>query len=339
MSASAFDFARYCRMLFQRKRLFIVVALTIMTLAVFVSYLLPKQYEARSTVFVEQSVINDLVRGIAVTPSMEAKIRVLTVTMLSRTMLLQVIKDLDRDLGVSKGVEQEALIKSLRDKISITMNEKNGVFVIAFRDSNPRFARDFVNTLTQRYIEQNTSSKREESLEATRFLSEQIEVFKKRIDAADNDINRFKSDKGMILSMDESAIRLEIVNAEKKLEDLSLRRNELEAKMALAKSPRAGRRAELQRQLNALLATYTENHPRVVRLRNEINGLKSSKSDDSEQGASNAAVSLIQVELDANKEMERRQLQIIDENKALLREIPTIKAQLVELQRDRKSVV
>lgn len=131
-----------------------------LTLGVITSYVLPRKYEAQSTVFIEQSVISELVKGIATTPSMEAKIKVLTVAMLSRETLFKVMRILDKDVEFASDMDREAYIKDLRERITIRLDEKRGIFFISFQDSDPRYARDFVNTITQVYIESNTASKR-----------------------------------------------------------------------------------------------------------------------------------------------------------------------------------
>ena len=60
------ELERYVRLLMRRKRLLVLMTLLAMTLGVFISYSLPKKFEAKSTVFIEQSVISDLVKGIAI---------------------------------------------------------------------------------------------------------------------------------------------------------------------------------------------------------------------------------------------------------------------------------
>jgi polysaccharide biosynthesis transport protein len=233
---------RYARILLQRKRVLVVLALLVTTLGIVISYALPRKYEAQSTVFIEQSVISELVKGIATTPSMEAKIKVLTVSMLSRDTLFKVLRILDKDIEFASNMERESYIKSLRERISIRLDEKRGIFFISFQDRDPRYARDFVNTITQVYIEANTASKRDESLEATRFLSDQIESFKKRLDAAEEEINQYKAEHGLQLATDETTIRFEIADAERKLEAIRARKLELETKAQLMPSGSAAGR-------------------------------------------------------------------------------------------------
>lgn len=327
------ELERYIRLLLRRKRLLVLVTLLVMTVGFAVSYVLPKKYEAESTVFIEQSVISDLVKGIAITPSMEAKIRVLSVSMLSREALTKVLRILDKDVFYPTDAALEAYLEELRNRIDIKLDEKMGVFFISFTDSDPHFARDLVNTVTRVYIESNTASKRDESLEATRFLADQIESFKKRIDAVDAEINAYKAEHGMQLAVDETMIRFEVAEAEKKLEDIRGRRFELETQQRLL--PGGGRGnplADMERQLTALRTSYTESHPKVVRLKGEIEALRANPTPASASGGQTAmARGMIQAELEANKLQEESQLKTIEDKRQLLRELPTIRAGLNDL--------
>jgi polysaccharide chain length determinant protein (PEP-CTERM system associated) len=311
----------------------VLVTLLIMTLGFAASYLIPKKFEAQSTVFIEQSVISDLVKGIAITPSMEAKIRVLAVSMLSRETLTKVLRILDKDVLFETDADREDYLESLRKRIDIKLDEKRGVFFISFTDDSPRFARDLINTLTQVYIESNTASKRDESLEATRFLADQIESFKKRIDAVDVEINAYKAEHGMQLAVDETMIRFEIAEAEKKLEAIRGRRFELETQQRLLPSVGQGSPlGDLKRQLAALRSTYTENHPKVVRLKGEIEALRANPAP-APASVGQAAVTrgMIKAELEANKLQEESQLKAIEDKRQLLRELPAIRAGLNDL--------
>lgn len=342
MSSALNEYDYYLKIVLARKKLFISVFLLVMTLGVVVAYMLPKQYEAKTTVFLEQNVITDLVKGIAVTPSVDAKLKMLSVALLSRNMVMKVLSEMDKDLLLQNERQMEGYLADLTKRIMISYQEKQGVFRITLRDSDPAFASDFVNTLTRKYIDTNTSSKREESFEANKFLAEQIESFKRRIDAADEAINKYKSEKGLILATDDFYLRSEINNAEKRLEELGIKRTELEAKkrIVLERGPDPGKLSEAEARLSELLARYTPEHPKVAAAQAEVARLRSGRGD-SRRKASDATVrdglQMVQVEIDAYKEMEARQLRILEDSKNLLREIPSVKSTLSELVRKKEN--
>lgn len=342
MSSALNEYDYYLKIVLARKKLFISVFLLVMTLGVVVAYILPKKYEAQTTVFLEQNVITDLVKGIAVTPSVDAKLKMLSVALLSRNMVMKVLSELDKDLVLQDERQMEGYLADLTKRIMISYQEKQGVFRITLRDSDPAFASDFVNTLTRKYIDTNTSSKREESFEANKFLAEQIDSFKRRIDAADDAINKYKSEKGLILATDDFYLRSEINNAEKRLEELGIKRTELESKkrIVLERGSDPGKLSEAEARLSELLARYTPEHPKVAAAQVEVARLRNGRGD-SKRNANDANVrdglQMVQVEIDAYKEMEARQLRILEDSKKLLREIPNVKSNLAELVRKKEN--
>ncbi|NLW80490.1 MAG: polysaccharide chain length determinant protein [Desulfovibrionales bacterium] len=332
------EIERYLRLLLAKKRLFVALVLAVMTAGVVVSYLLPKKYEAKSTVFIEESVINDLVKGIAITPSMDAKIRVLSLSMLSRESLSKVLRILDKDVGFASDGAFEQYLHGLRDRINIKLEEKKGVFFISFMDKNPSFARDLVNTMTQVYIETNTASKRGESLEATKFLSEQIESFKKRIDVVQDEIDKFKAEHGLELAVDQGSIRVDISNKEKQIAELRLRQQALETQARLlGGGSGGGPLRELENQLAAMRSTYTENHPKVLRLKAQIEAVKSMPGGGINPDGSGASRGMIRAEMENNTQRIAKLEKEIDESMQLLRQIPVIQTSLRELQRKKEN--
>jgi polysaccharide chain length determinant protein (PEP-CTERM system associated) len=333
------ELERYVRLLMRRKRLLVLMTLLAMTLGVFISYSLPKKYEAKSTVFIEQSVISDLVKGIAISPSMNAKIRVLSLSMLSRETLSTVLRILDKDVSFTTDAALEGYMNQLRESISIRLDERRGVFFISFIDSDPLFARDLVNTITQVYIESNTASKRDESLDATRFLGEQIESFKKRIDVVEEEINKYKADHGLELAVDQGMIRLEISDKEKRIESLRLRQKELETQLRLIGTGPGGGGTlrELENQLGSLLNVYTENHPKVTRLRAQIEAVKARPGGGVSPDGSGISRALIRAEMESNAERIAKTESEIEEKMQLLRQIPTIRTELNELLRKKEN--
>lgn len=335
--APPFDWRRYLVMARTQAGACCALVLAVSLCAFAVAYLFPKKYEASSTVSIEQNVISDLVKGIAVTPSVDAKLRILKVSLLSRKMLLDVTSALDMDLNVKTPVEQENFLESLRNSVQIVHDEKKGLFFISFTDRNPVRARDFVNTLTRKYIEGSTASKRTESFEATSFLADQIEVFQKRREKAQEAIDAFRVEKGMYLGLNEHSLREQIRETELQLDALRIQKTERQAKLALmtANSPQRKALEERERALQSLLASYTERHPAVVRAREDIKLLKQAVEDDEKgdgERKNNLDYQTLLVELQSLEGREKALEAVIDKNKRYLQELPEIRTELAALE-------
>jgi len=340
MNKNEFDYRIYLDLLLRRKRLFIVTALVIMTAAIILSYSLPKIYEAKSTVFIEKNVISELVKGIAVTPSMEQTIKVLTYALTSRTILAKVVNELDM---AKKGsdAELESVLARVNKNISVKVKDNN-LFMISYKDPDPRIARDFVNTLVRTYIEQNVSSKREESYGAIQFLSEQIETVQKKLDTADEELNRFKAQQGGVVNIDEAKLFQEINSAEQKLQDIQLRRRHLEGLKPVTRresDPLQVQLQSLQKRQDELRNQFNDNYPELIRIKGEIESLQMQIKKRPAAGSSQAdpqEVAKIEAELSALKLTEQSLKRYIATNQALLRKIPTVKADLEKREVDKR---
>lgn len=342
MHSSEVDYKKYLQLLIRRKELFIFLALLIMTVTIVVSFVLPRKYEAKSTVFIEKNIISELVKGITVTPSMDDTIKVLTYAITSRTLLTKVIDSLDMNLATKSDADTEDLIRKLQLNIDVKLKDKN-LFIISFNDSNPRLARDVVNTLVRLYIEENTSSKRGESYDATQFLSGQIDTFKIKLEKAENAVNAYKRDKGGVISIDEGKLFQEINIAQQKLYDLELRRRQLEGMRQITKrvnDPLQAKLSLLQKRLDDLRFEYTDNYPDVVKAKDEIENVKaqlSARKGEVYQALDPQESAKIESEIGAIKASEDSLRRYISSNQELLRSLPSAKAGLEKLELEKQN--
>ncbi|HSW65166.1 MAG TPA: GNVR domain-containing protein [Dissulfurispiraceae bacterium] len=291
-------------LLAQNKRLFAATAIAIMSLFLVVSFVIPRKYEAKSTVFIERSVISDLIKGMAITPSMEDRLRVLQYTMLSRTLLAKVVEDLDLNPNKADTRKTDELVLEFQKGTIVKTKEdrrETDLFTVSYKGSNPKVASDFVNMLIRRYVEENVASKREESFGATRFMDEQIAHFKEKLDKAETELAAFVQEKGVRAAGQgerrSGTVRDKAQILESRLSDLQLR--------------------------------YTDTHPDIVRLKAEIAEMKTRPSSErflvSEAGAS---VSGSLEETTAGRDGRRYSLRGL---------LPEDKAKLIALDRERES--
>ena len=339
MASSEFDYKKYLNLVRKNKMLCIITALVIMTVTTVVSYLLPNKYQAKTTVFIEKSVISEMLKGLSFSPSADDKIKVLSYSLNSRTMISKVMDELDLKKGTE--AEQEKLINQIRSSTQINIMPREGLFVISFQDKDPKIARDYVNALVRRYIDENTSTKREESYGATKFVSEQLTTFREKLDKSDEAVNAFKSGSGSIANMDPNSLLKDINDSQQRLDELRIRQAHLESAQAgLSKvSSAQSNKQLLQRKLQELQLQYTDSYPEIQRIKEDIRSL-----DDllkSGQGMAkpvdSAEYSKIDSELRAIRQATTNLSNHIARNRGLLQSIPAAKAQLDNLEREKNS--
>lgn len=280
---------RYLKIVYKRRHLAIGAALLVASSVIAFSYQLPRKYKADSTVFIEKNVISSLVEGIAVTPDMQDRIRVLRYAILSRGLITKVLADLDIDTTLDDSQAMQELISSLQKRTEINLS-KEGYFTVSLTDKDPGFAQNFVNKLVGKYVEENLSSTREETYGANRFLDEQLVLFKQKLDMAENSIIEFRRKEGVYLSIDEKTTLQEIRQYQQQIEALSLDISTLQArKIRLNEQLRSveptvalfseqatnDRLRTLENRLRQLLLSYTDNYPEVVKVKAELAALHS----------------------------------------------------------------
>lgn len=364
------EFQKYYKMLVKRRYLFIASALLIMSVVVWGSFFLPRMYEAKSTVFIERSIIMDMVKGITITPSVEDKIRVLRYAMLSRESVLNVMKKLDLDTKAKSDRELEDMITRFQKGTDINI-KGNDLFIVTYRDKNPKLATEYVNNLVRAYVESNVSTKREDAYGANRFITEQVKLYKEKVDKAEEAIVKYRQSKGVYMSVDDRALITEIKGYQTEMDTMRIRRNELVATrnsiksqlkgeepftVAVLSSRKGGGSTDAQitmreERIKQLLTSYTENYPEIIKLKAEIEALKARPrtSDTSDRTIPESEMStlnpihqdlkqrLFQVEAEIQAiDARMRQLSaVIGRKEGELRNIPAEKLKLAELEKER----
>ena len=283
------EIRRYLKLIIKKRYLFIILSLSIMSIIVWGSYFIPKKYKAKSIIFIERNVIEELVRGIAITPSMDARIKVLRDTMLGRSLVLNVLRKLDLDTQAKNDKELEEMI--VRYQYSTNINVRNqSLITVSMINRDPLLAKKFINTLVNEYLEKNIFAKREEAYDATKFLEKQVAFFKEKMDKGEDEIIKFRQEQGVYIAMDESSVVNEIKQLEETIEEIKIRKNELAAiKASIGKQLEnekpftvamfstgaiEGTIESLENRLKQLLIKYTENYPEVLKLKAELEVLK-----------------------------------------------------------------
>ncbi len=341
-----FDYRKYLNLLLRYKRLFAIAALTIMTGAIVICYLLPKKYEAKSIVFIEKNVLNDLLRGIAGPSSREREDTQMALNssvklMTSKSLLMKVVNDLDLNIKAKSDAKLEATIVGLQKNTVVNLDERNGLITVAFIDSNPRQARDYVNALVRRFIEDNLSAKREASYGATSFLSEQIASYKEKIDKADSEINDFRREKGAVLATDAGSLQNEISGAQQRLDELILRRSQLDAARNHLKrnNPARTRLIALQKRLEELRVEYTENYPEVMKVKADMESAQREIAIGTSASAASVSdpqeLERVEAELRAVRISEENQRALLANTRGMMRESPSARAALDKLLQEK----
>jgi len=279
-----------------RRWLALAIAWGVCLIGWLVVSLIPAQYESSARIMVRQQTVLSEKVGITAGERRKA-VEQLQQTLGSSANLERVVKGTDIGRTVVSEAELASAISALRPNITVKPDPLNeSVFSITALHSSPRIARDVVQKLIDIAEEENIAGDRAETSKTLKFLDAQLEARQKELQEAEAKRVTFETQNlGMLPGAGSASMRIESARAEMSQIDSQL----IQARSAvaalssqLAGTPRtlagagAGSNpvASAQAELASMRARgYTDDHPDVVAIRNQIAILRS-------QGAGSAGV-------------------------------------------------
>ncbi len=344
-------------------------------------FTMPDIYEARAQVYVDaDSRLANVVGQVGVTPGVATRVFVVRQAMLGRPQLERVARETDLDLRARTRDEKEALITSLREKIGVrsgrSLQAKN-LYTITFQDRDRYMAVSVVQTLLDTFVEDVLKLKEQGSEDVTAYLEDQLNHYSGLLSDADSALADFKKQHVGLLPGDSGGVFERLQSEMAALKDLKLelqiqedRRVELRRQLQSetpylpdeadqsSGAPVPGSTAEatigeLESMRARLLLSYTERHPDVIAISEQIALLHKQRDADRAalaaggygmEGVANATNPVYQSVQIALNESGVRIAGIrsqVNQAEALVRQfndqintIPEIEAEYAELTRD-----
>lgn len=282
----------------------LVVAWAIAAVAVVVVLRIPDKYEASARIYVDtQSILKPLMSGLAIEPNLDQKIMILSRTLISRPNVEKLIRMADLDLSIKSKQAQDDLVEGLMKSLTIKSTSRDNLYTLAYDDRDPERAKRVVQSLVSIFVESSLGDKRKDTDSAKKFIDEQIGVYQKKLEEAEDRLKEFKL-KNMALQNSEgkdyfgrigevSAVlersRLELREAENSRdalkrqivgEDPVLLQDTPETTNGISVPEIDGRIDAMKRNLDGLLQRFTDKHPDVVGTRRMISELEEQKRAD-----------------------------------------------------------
>jgi polysaccharide chain length determinant protein (PEP-CTERM system associated) len=274
---------------------------------------LPKRYTSKTLVLVQQPEVQP-VTPIA-TDNVNQRLATMQQQILSTARLEPVIRDLnlyERDIN---RLPKEEIVDRLRQAITITpvapMTETRAQnlpgFTISVVFENPQLAQKICSMITSMFIEEDIKVSQGVDVDTTKFLNEQLDQSKAKLDEQEAKLAAFQ--RRYVGSLPEdNQTNLNLLNGQtsqleaatqavnRAQQDKSFAESILAQQLSGWQASQSGQNPEtldqqletLQAQLAALQSKYTKDHPDVIKAKNDIAGLKL-KIAESEQQQKNAA--------------------------------------------------
>lgn len=292
--------------------------------AAVVVFIIPDKYEASARIYVDtDSVLRPLMSGLIVQANPDQQIAMLSRTLINRPNVEKLVRMADLDLAVKSADEKESLIDHVTKTLKIKSVGRDNLYTLEYRDPNPEKAHKVVQSLTTIFVESSLGDKRSDTDSARKFIDEQIRIYQKKLEDAENHLKEFKlqhidmqldSGKGSgerigELNVQLNQARLELREAENG-RDAIKRQLVGEEPVLLPDTPGTessvsipdidGRIDAQKRNLDAMLQRFTEQHPDVVGARRVIKDLEEQKRQEIAARKKAAAANPVVASLNSN---------------------------------------
>ncbi|HET6183087.1 MAG TPA: XrtA system polysaccharide chain length determinant [Acetobacteraceae bacterium] len=359
---------KYGRAAWRRRWLGLAVAWAVCGLGWLGQRFIPNSYQSSARLYVDADVVlTPLLKGLAVEASSDQQLAILQQTLLSRPNLDTVIAKTDLGLSATTPTERELLEADLAKQITIKSEQKN-LFSITYRNTNPRLARDVVQSLLSIFTESATASKRRDMENAQVFLRQQIASYEQQLRAVEQRRAQFHSEYAAVLPLDNGGsaatsvdgARAEVDKAKIALQEAEGKEKTIQAEIAKifpngAPPPRlaaggagdigSGEQslAQAELRLREMQTIYTDDYPGVIAQKKLVEQLRKTAGGGPggvRGGSPELHTQLTMRLLDTQVEIASRKQQLADAQRNLdriqkiLQERPTLMAQYQGMNRD-----
>jgi polysaccharide chain length determinant protein (PEP-CTERM system associated) len=305
MEEPRFDPLDYVSVFNRRKWWFIVPVVLSIIVGVALVWLLPRTYQAMTTIAVGSARVAPNVVGSSETIDKQERMRAVAQQLLSRPVLERTarLEKLDQKgaLDAAIGKLRANVSVSLPDSITpgstgtqLSADQKASLdtYMVSYVDDTPEQAQRIVNRLAQVFADENSKSRELQAQDTSQFIESQLRASEVRLTSLEGKLRQMKeSNMGRLPEQTNS--NLAMVSAlQRQLESnatmtrgeqdrLSMIERQIESMqqgaddaIAMAKGTPAEtaqtRVAALRHELAAAQITYTDKHPEVIRLKGEL---------------------------------------------------------------------
>lgn len=306
MENQAPDFKDYLKIIKRRSKFLLIPFIAISILSIVLSVVLPSIYHSTATILIEeQEIPSDLVRS-TVTSFADQRIQVISQRIMTRPNLMEIIKKYDLYSKELKSKSEERVLEKMRKSIKVetisadvisssgSATKATIAFTLTFDDKNPAISQKVANELTSLFLKENIKSRTESAENATLFLSEETRRLKDKIQQIQSELAAFKEKNlnqlpqiSQLNQQELTALNNQLLNLDSQERSLHERQFYLEGELAqidpnaLATNATGNRVFDMKDRLKvleseypSLQASYSANHPDVIKAKREIDSLK-----------------------------------------------------------------
>ena len=266
---------------------------------------LPDVYSSKAQVFVDtRSVLQPLLRGLAIQTNPDQEIQMMAKTLLSRSNVEKIARESDLDITTQNEDEFDDLVNRLSNSIQLNKTGRDNIYNITYSNQSPNTAQRVVQETLDLFVEGALGNNRKDTDTAGRFLDEQIAEYESRLSESEQRLANFKRQYNDILPLAGSyyaslqslndeleATRLQIKQTQQQAETLKnqisgAKRNDsfgvTNQDEPVLRTRYDERIRALEEELDRLTLRFTDLHPDVVETKALLKSLEESRDKEIE---------------------------------------------------------
>jgi len=276
-----FDIKIFANLFYLKKEKIITVFLVVFALGVYLAVSLPNIYRSSTVILLTPQKLPAFYVQSPVTSTLDQRVRSTSEAILSRTRLEQIVEEFNL-YPLSNGMDGR--VSKLRRNIQIDVR-RNDTFAISFDHTIPEKARQVANRLGSLFVNENLEMREQLASGTTAFINMEVDRLRKELEKEEAEVNLYKAEHRFELPEQLDANLRTLEQLRTQLQSNTLRMSSLqERKASLGKQlvevqniPTVGSSKDFETrklQLQDLLARYSDRHPDVIRLKEEIQSLE-----------------------------------------------------------------
>jgi len=260
--------------------------------------MMPDKYESKARVYLDtQSMLKPVLRGLVIDNDIRSSVAETTRrTLLRRSNLEQLIRDVDMDLAINSPQQKERLIRELSQNIKVSGGGRNNIYTISYQNKNAALTERVVAKALNIFVETALGVVRKDSIMTEGFINDQISGYEERLTAAEERLKEFKRENIGFMPTEAGGYFQRLSRAGEELKGVQLEYSEAENRRNVLASQMQGeipfmsgvvnqtavdrldvRINALLEKLDTLFLQFTENHPDVIAIRESITDLEAKK--------------------------------------------------------------
>ncbi len=299
----------YIKGIWIKKRYIIISSWLVCPLGLFFVSQMPDVYESKARVYADtRSMLQPLLRGLAVQTDPDTEIQMIAKTLLSRPNLEEIARNTDLDIAANSPQEFEAIVNDLRDNISFGAGGRENIYTISFSHQDPQVTKRVVSATLDKFVESSLGQNRKDSDTASRFLDEQLSEYAGRLETSEQRLANFKKQYGDMLPGSGSSYYQEVATLKSQIDGIDLEISEKQTQLSSMQSKFTSttsvenqtdnvniqtqydeRIKQLQANLDDLQIRFTDRHPDVVQTREKLEQLEELRKQEIEELMANIA--------------------------------------------------